>query len=283
MLKKIIKDILKKNKHSFKNRLYKSINLKLINEINKNDLRKKNKKKIDFSIFGKIVFPFFSMGSINSLHLFGLDEIILFCYYFSSRKKYKKVADIGGNIGLHSIIMSRFYDNVDCYEPDINHVKKIKENLKLNKIKNVKIVKKAVTTKNGRIKFVRVLGNTTGSHIFGAKKKPYGKLEKFSVKCVKFSKIVKDYDFIKIDAEGEEAKIIKDTRYNDWDNLDVVLEVGSEKNAKDIFRYLNYLDVKMYSQKKNWKKVEKAKDMPFSYKEGSLFISKRNKFHLEKI
>ena len=38
----------------------------------------------------------------------------------------------------------------------------------------------------------------------------------------------------------------------------------------------------MYSQKK-LEKVEKAKDMPFSYKEGSLFISKRNKFHLEKI
>ena len=88
MLKKIIKDILKNNKHSFKNRLYKSINLKLINEINKSDLRKKNKKKLIFQ-FWKIVFPFFSMGSINSLHLFGLDEIILFCYYFSSRKKYK--------------------------------------------------------------------------------------------------------------------------------------------------------------------------------------------------
>ena len=82
MLKKIIKDILKNNKHSFKNRLYKSINLKLINEINKSDLRKKNKKKIYFLIFGKIVFPFFSMGSINSLHLFVLDEIILFVIIF---------------------------------------------------------------------------------------------------------------------------------------------------------------------------------------------------------
>ena len=44
MLKKIIKDVLKNNKHSFKNRLYKSINLKLINEINKSDLRKKIRK-----------------------------------------------------------------------------------------------------------------------------------------------------------------------------------------------------------------------------------------------
>ena len=83
MLSKIIKDISRNNKHSFKNKFYKKINLKLINQIKKSDFKKKNKKKINFSIFGKIVFPFFSMGSINSLHLFGLDEIILFCYYFS--------------------------------------------------------------------------------------------------------------------------------------------------------------------------------------------------------
>ena len=283
MLSKIIKDISRNNKHSFKNKFYKKINLKLINQIKKSDFKKKNKKKINFSIFGKIVFPFFSMGSINSLHLFGLDEIILFCYYFSSKRKYKKVADIGGNLGLHSIIMSRFYDKIDCYEPDLNHIKKIKENLKLNKVKNVRVIKKAVTNKNGNVKFIRVLGNTTGNHISGAKNNPYGKLEKFNVKCVKFSKIIKDYDFIKIDAEGEEAKIIKNTRYNDWNNVDAVLEVGSKKNAQVIFRYLKYLDVAMYSQKKNWKKVITIKDMPFSYKEGSLFISKRNKFNLEKI
>ena len=37
----------------------------------------------------------------------------------------------------------------------------------------------------------------------------------------------------------------------------------------------------MYSQKK-LEKVEKAKDMPFSYKEGSLFISKGINFILKK-
>lgn len=283
MLNKIIKDILKDNRHSYKNRSYRDINSKLVYQINNSDLSKKKKKKIELSIFGKIIFPFFSMGSINSLHLFGLDEIILFCYYFSSRKKYKKVADIGGNIGLHSIIMSRFFEKVDCYEPDTNHVKKIKENLKLNKIKNVKVVKKAVSNKNGSVEFLRVLGNTTGSHILGAKKNPYGKLKKFKVLCLNFSKIIRDYDFIKIDAEGEEAKIIKKTCHKDWDNVDIVLEIGTGKNAKDIFKHLNNLGVSMYSQKKNWKKVTKIKDMPFSYKEGSLFASKRNKFELEKI
>lgn len=283
MLKKIIKDIFRIKSNSFKSKSYKIINFKLKNEIFKSDLNKKQKKKIDLSIFGKIIFPFFSMGSINSLHLFGLDEIILFCYYYSSRNKYKKVADIGGNIGLHSIIMSRFYSKVDCYEPDLLHVKKIKDNLKFNLIRNVKVIRKAVTNKNGKINFIRVLGNTTGSHISGAKKKPYGELKKIVVNCIKFSDITKYYDFIKIDAEGEEAKIVKNTNSNHWNKLDAVMEVGTKKNAKEIFVYLNKLGVSMYSQKKNWKKVTKFKDMPYSYKEGSLFVSKRNKFELEKI
>ena len=84
MLKKIIKDIFKIKSYSFKNESYKKINFKLKNEIAKSDLNKKQRKKIDLSIFGKIIFPFFSMGSINSLNLFGMDEMILFCYYYFS-------------------------------------------------------------------------------------------------------------------------------------------------------------------------------------------------------
>ena len=39
----------------------------------------------------------------------------------------------------------------------------------------------------------------------------------------------------------------------------------------------------MFSQKKNWSKVKSVKDMPSSYKEGSLFISKINHFNFDKI
>ena len=65
-----------------------------------------NKDEINFGKFGSLNFPYFEMGAINSTHLFGFDELILFSFYHQNRNNYKKVADLGANIGLHSIIMS---------------------------------------------------------------------------------------------------------------------------------------------------------------------------------
>ena len=283
MLEKIIKSILKQKNHSPKTSFYVKTKNNLLRELNKSNLTLKKKKITHISKIGKIIFPYHSMGAINSLHLFGLDEIIIFCYYYSSRLKYKNVADIGGNIGLHSIIMSKFFKNIDCYEPDPLHIKKIKSNFKLNKISNVKIFKKAVSNQNKKVDFVRILGNTTGSHIKGAKKNPYGELKTFKINCLKFSKMIKKYDFIKIDTEGEEANLISDTKKNDWKNTDVIMEIGTKDNAIKIYKHLKKLNLPMYSQKNGWRKVIKINQMPFSYKDGSLFISKNNVFELEKI
>ena len=56
--------------------------------------------------------------------------------------------------------------------------------------------------------FVRVLGNTTGSHLLGAKKKVYNKIKNINVKILNARKIIKTKNLVKIDAEGEEGKII---------------------------------------------------------------------------
>ena len=67
---------------------------------------------------GKLSLPFFSMGSINSTHLFGLDELLIFSFYRKNIDRYKSVADLGANIGLHSICLSKYGFDVDSYEPD---------------------------------------------------------------------------------------------------------------------------------------------------------------------
>ena len=284
ILKKEINKIIKnKNKLSPKSAFYKKLNKEVSTSISRSPFKLLKKKKANIHLIGDLIFPFYSMGAINSLHLFGLDEIIIFCYYLTSKKKYQKVADIGGNIGLHSIILSKFYKSVDCYEPDTIHTNKIKENLKLNKVKNVKIIRKAVSNKSKTLDFIRVLGNTTGSHIAGSKPNPYGKMKIIKVKSIEFRKIIKKYDFIKIDAEGQEGDIILNTKMTDWKKTDAILEVGSIINAKKIFNHLKKLNINMFSQKKNWSKVKSVKDMPSSYKEGSLFISKINHFNFDEI
>ena len=43
---------------------------------------------IQFGPFGKLVFPYFQMGNIDSLNLFDIDELIIFSYYYINRDTY---------------------------------------------------------------------------------------------------------------------------------------------------------------------------------------------------
>ena len=40
-----------------------------------------NKGEIEFGDFGNIYFPYYKMGAIDTLDLFGIDEMIIFSFY----------------------------------------------------------------------------------------------------------------------------------------------------------------------------------------------------------
>lgn len=226
---------------------------------------------------GEIALPYFEMGAINSTHLFGLDEFIIFSFYKFNSSKYKRVADLGANIGLHSIVLSNLGYAVSCYEPDPIHIENLKENIEANCSSNMPIIhEKAVSVLDGLTEFTRVVGNTTGSHITGSKQAPYGQLVTFEVGTKSFKDIVLSNDLLKIDVEGHEADIICSTTSQDWKNTDAIVEVGSEENAVRIYEHLRKESVNLFSQVTSWEKVTSEANMPKSYKEGSLFISKKD-------
>jgi FkbM family methyltransferase len=228
----------------------------------------------EFGPFGELRFPFFSMGAISSLHLFGLDELILFAFYRSNRNRYRRVADIGANIGLHSIMLGRCGYDVRAFEPDPFHREVLERNLQLNGCDRVEIVPAAVSSTAGELEFVRVLGNTTGSHLAGSKKDPYGDLDRFQVPVEPIGPIMQWADFLKIDAEGHEAEIICATSVSDWDGTDAVVEVGSRENADAIYSHLSSMGVRMFAQSLNWAEVTTPEQIPTHYSHGLLFVSK---------
>ena len=267
--------------HSYKNKSYKLIKKKL----EKNILKILSKKKSHIKL-GKICelnIPFFSMGNINSTHLFGLDEIIIFCFYFINKNKYKTVYDLGANIGVHSIILNKLGYMVKSYEPDPVHFRRLKFNLKKNKItKKINLLNRAVSTKQGEIKFVKILNNTTGNHILGSKKFYYGKIKKINVKTEEFRKILHKADLLKMDIEGHEKEVILTTVKNDWKKTDAIVEIGSKENAISIFNHLKKIGINVFSQMKGWQLVKNINDMPKSHLEGSIFITKRKKMNWKK-
>ena len=115
------------NKHSCQSDFYKEHEEGLFEMLEISNLNNGKPGKDSLLPFGDLDFPYREMGAINTLHLFGLDELIIFSYYWANKSRYKKVADLGANIGLHSIIMDRCGFSINSYEPDPMHIKILKK------------------------------------------------------------------------------------------------------------------------------------------------------------
>lgn len=222
---------------------------------------------------GKIRLPYEKMGAIDSLDLFGLDELLMFAFYFQNQGLYRRVADIGANLGLHSILLARCGYEVESYEPDPVHFQKLQRNLALNGIATCTPHQQAVSEKDGTMQFVRVLGNTTSSHLAGAKANPYGELERFDVPVVDVRAIAARVDLFKIDAEGHESVLLKAIPNEDWARVDAFVEIGTLENAEAVYERFQGTGIFIHAQKTGWKPVRALADMPNSYKEGGIFVS----------
>lgn len=272
-LLKLLPDI--HDHHSPNNNLYLFLKQLVLDKVS-NIFGPETSEPQEFGDFGKLLFPFHSMGSVTSTNLFDLDELILFSFYWRNRSLYKKVVDIGANIGLHSILMNRCGFIVTSYEPDPEHIKILEKNIKLNDCQNISVRSAAVSDRSEKAEFVRLLNNTTGSHIAGAKAHPYGPMQTFLVDLISSEKVVEGADLLKIDAEGHENKIITSIPYEFWSKSDALVEVGSENNSAEIFSHFQNVEVNLYAQNLNWGRISDASQMPTSYRDGSLFISTRD-------
>lgn len=245
----------------------------------------KKKNFFLFEEFGKIFFPFTKMGKINSIDLLCANEFIIFFLYFFYKKynpKKIKVGDFGANIGLHSIIMEKIGFDVSSYEPDPNIFLRLKKNIKLNKLKNIKLYNLAIFNKKAILNFMRVHDNLTGSHI-ASEKESYGPNSIIKVRAIAAQDIVSKFSLIKIDIESAEATVICSLRKKDFLKTDMIVEIGNQYNAKKIFNFLKKKKIKSYSQKNNFNLVHNFKDMPLSHHDGLLFISQSTFFKYLKL
>ena len=263
--------------HARTSEIYKTLNKNALSLVADSDFIHASGEAVELGSFGRIVFPFTQMGAVSTLDLFGLDELIIFAFYWANRDLYRKSADIGANLGLHSILMGKCGWKVTAYEPDPDHATRLLHNLKLNNSATVTLAQAAVSDQSGTLEFVRVLGNTTSSHLAGAKDNAYGELKKFPVTVEAIAGIMEVVDFVKMDAEGQEKIIILGTETKHWRNTDMIVEIGTEENAVAIYDHLKKIGVRAFAQKLGWAEVMSLDDMPNHYKQGSLFITQKSK------
>lgn len=163
-------------------------------------------QKTDYPPLGAFFFRDFKNSYVSDI----LEEIYLKNIYkpFLTGRKNQIIVDIGQNIGLFSHYVSPFASRVIGLEPAPMHRDTCKTMLDYNKITNVEILPYAVANKNEKRKFYLTKNNTAFSL---TKLEPESK--EVEVECITMDKLftlakIDHIDLLKIDPEGEEARIL---------------------------------------------------------------------------
>lgn len=222
--------------------------------------------------------PFVSFGAVTSDDLFCEKEQEIMRFYENNKDRYHRALDIGANIGVHSLLMATQGWYVYGLEPDPHHFQLLKDNiLKTIAFPGISVERLAVSDHNGTEIFVRVKGNTTGSHLKGDKQ-PYGELEEFEVRVVDCRPLFDWCDLAKLDCEGHEARLLLTVTPEQARTTDFMVEVGNPKNADLIYRHFETLPTRLWAQKDNWREVINIHDMPTHHSHGALFIGQKEPF-----
>ena len=120
------------------------------------------------------------------------------------------VVDVGASIGIYSILLAKWVDkqgHVFAFEPAPDNVKLLRKTIKLNQFDNITVTQKAISDKPGIASFYLVDGISAHSLV------DYGSsIDKIDVEVESLDNFFQGYeksiDFIKIDAEGYDFKVI---------------------------------------------------------------------------
>lgn len=123
--------------------------------------------------------------------------------------------DVGANLGKYTIMMARRFKDkglVIGIEPEHHTLELLRKNIKINKLKNVFVVGKACSSKNGKSTFY--LEGTTysgGTHSLKKDKHHVGKtrIDVETLDSIVSRLKIKRVDLIKIDVEGSEIDVLK--------------------------------------------------------------------------
>ena len=159
------------------------------------------------------------------------------------------IIDVGAHIGLFTVYAAQFCKNgrIFSYEPVKENFELLKENISLNVLNNVYIFNNAVSDSTGTIK-IYLNQEDQAAHSSYHKSEKYIEANAVSIKDIIDMNKIEVCNFLKLDCEGSEFKILDGIDDNYFDKIKkMCLEyhILDEKSAdlkqlKDRFKRLNY-------------------------------------------
>ena len=231
---------------------------------------------LDVEPFRGLVWPHISLGNLSSYSFFSMDEGLLHYFYWHRRNDYDVAFDVGSNIGIDAILMSRFGYEVHAFEPDRKSFDVLVENARINGCENLHAYPKGISDSAGTEEFVRVGGNITASHVKGAREY-FGDIEEQTVEMMTFDEVGVMPDLVKINVEGYEKVVVPSLPDSVWDNADVFIEIHNEENRSVVHEHLAKMDVNVFAQKLGWARADSIEELPVSNREGYIFASRKER------
>lgn len=171
------------------------------------------------------VIPLFSV-SINdqTLHAHTLDRLIALLllkfgilekmeidFFKRTIKKGWTVLDIGANIGYPSLLFGKLVGEkgkIFSFEPDKDNLKVFRKNIKLNNIKNIKVIPAAVSDRTG-LATLYISSSHSGDHRIYSSGEERRRQDVKTVCLNDYFKPKDKIDFIQIDVQGAEELVFK--------------------------------------------------------------------------
>ncbi|MHA1492207.1 MAG: FkbM family methyltransferase [Promethearchaeota archaeon] len=156
------------------------------------------------------------LNDINSFYLLYLSkgkyETLETDYIKKNVKNGDFVLDIGANIGYFTLILAKLIGKegkVFAFEPEPNNFSLLSKNVSINGYKNVILINKAVSNKNGKVKLFLNEENIGDHRIFDSND---GR-QSIEVETIRLDDYFKNYNekikFIKMDIQGAEMDAIQ--------------------------------------------------------------------------
>jgi len=211
-------------------------------------------------------------GKFSSLDVFSLDELLLQVLFKRITCSDFVVWDVGANIGLHTLFLSDLAKIVIAFEPDFTHAQTLKKNVRLSGVGNVRIIGKALYSKDGPLFFDNTHENTSKAHIADVG-------TNVQVEGIRGDTFVANNpylppDILKIDVEGQAHNVLKGmgecldkVRY-------VICELHDAQESFGVYNILKAYNFRMLGQNLLWKEVQSPLRMPMNVWDGHIFAVK---------
>jgi FkbM family methyltransferase len=151
------------------------------------------------------------------------------------------VADIGAHIGFDTLVLSRLVGEsgtVLSFEPDATNLTQLQRNLKINSIRNVRVIDRAVSKSTGTCYF-DAQGLTTSCLLSAKRSERTMRVQTVSLDNFFYDEHAPIPSFLKIDVEGHELAVLQGgERFLRQIKPALLLEMHAEQSMLDCLRLL---------------------------------------------